>query len=371
MVNRTLFVAVLLVTPPAAAFGGLESFTRPTLDGGSDRAYFTGSPRFKRYHCGACHVEAPERARAVLSSDPSSLVDWGVYVPGATYKLRIDVEGAPPEPLVEAQNGVLLEMLDDLNQPTGAFSGYELQHTRGPHGPEVDGVVAGRPFQQSWTFEYTAPTEGTGRITLYLSGVVGAAGVVETTDGLTTNSGPYGDDVYVLAHRFCESGRACDVTAPEPTAEAESPAAHGCQASPTPSALPWLGLLLLVFLGSRRRLRWVSMVLALIVHTGCFEPRLPTECEDRVCGEVVESEGGMGMMGGMDMDGMSMSGHAPPRPEGYAPEPCDCSGCWSQAECEAGCPDVPADADRICFFETRDEFGCWFTSYDQCPHQPL
>ncbi|MBI2894305.1 MAG: hypothetical protein HYY06_12200 [Deltaproteobacteria bacterium] len=269
----------LLLDPSAWAFHPPARFDQPATEGGGAGNFFTGSPRFKRWDCSICHIEAEGRIAAVLGSEPGDLAQRGVFDPEQVYVLGVELYGEHRGLGSRANiNTFIANVEDDEGRPQGRFA----------FDPEVfvgffdRSLVAARGLEArtSWTLEWIAPPAGTGPVALHLAMLDGdGAG-----DAAAARTDAFGDDLTVAALRLCEAGMPCeDPLAPE---EPLSPAscrvaAAGRSGSPL-AVLPFcLGLALL----ARRRLRLAC--LALLVAAGsCNDPVVPAECPGRICGTI-------------------------------------------------------------------------------------
>ncbi len=269
-------LAVLVVAPvSAAAFHPALSFEKTANEGGGGGLSFTGSPRHKGYDCAICHVDPALRITAEVTSDPAGL-SAGSYTPGASYALVVRMVGEHRGFGTRAnQNGIVLEVTDDLGRSAGTFVGFDSDEMT----PIDDGrVLGGRAGPDTeWRFGWRAPIAGTGAVTLYL-GVVDGDGAGNAAEAQTD---PNGDDVAMVSLRACEGAAGC---ADRPRRAPDESIAAGCAAGGSGVGVPCVVLILCAVVTARRRRALMPPVLALAAASGCFDPTVPGECAGRVCG---------------------------------------------------------------------------------------
>jgi hypothetical protein len=257
-------VLVLLLPHAAAAWPTGGQFDGdPVSEGGGGGKAFTGSPRSSGHDCAVCHVAAPRRVRLAVDAEPVALFDRG-YEAGRQYRMRVRLVGEHAAldslsagdnclPLVNRRcddNGFALEIDDAAGVTRGKLTPAGPQGECGGAAPAVDAesqvLVAGDAVVHSgfhhgvdaWSFCWTAPTAGTGPLTVFVSAVDGNGG-----DG--TNDNPAdtaGDDVATGAVPLFERGGE-----PPPTQ------LGGCSAAGRrhPTAAQALLVVLLVFAARR------------------------------------------------------------------------------------------------------------------------
>lgn len=195
--------ALTALAPAALAFKAGRDFAKPASAGGGGDILFTGAPVYRRWNCTACHRDAPGKIRIHLASEPPSLVQSRRYVPGAAYKVTIDMLGEH-RGLGSAlnTNGMAMTAANDKDEAAGTISGYAADELRAGNN-EAEVVTEGLYEKRtSWSFTWTAPPAGAGPATFYIALVDG--------DGASTTkertSDPLHDDVAVGAIRFAPDG---------------------------------------------------------------------------------------------------------------------------------------------------------------------
>jgi hypothetical protein len=280
----------VLVSLMLAGFHTPASFDSNATDGGGNRMYFDGSPRHKGYDCTVCHTGAEHVITATLDGAPA-----GGYTPGQTYALTATLGG---EHLgggtANNQNGFVAEVVDDAGAIAGTFAQPNDAKTALVDDNHV--VTGEGEGVKSWTFAWTAPVAGTGALTLYLGMVDGnGAGIAGTP---TTDPG--GDDVATLRLRLCEGSSGC---ADRAVAAPVDSKAAGCSAAGG-GGFGTFGLVVLVVaamvarkgsraLRRRKVPKETPSPLLLMLLAGCFDPTLPGDCPDHVCGvDTTMTDGG-------------------------------------------------------------------------------
>lgn len=314
-----LLLSLVTVPESARAFHGATDYVDSAQSGGGAGMYFTGSRRWKGYDCTICHVDAPGEVALVLASDPPDLLA-GTYRPGVTYRISFSLAGEHLGGAALAnRNAFVAEMTDDAweDVPGWAAPGDDVEVLDG--GRVVAATVA--ESRAEWAMDFTAPAAGAGALTLHV-GAVDADGAGDT---LQRRTDPLGDDVVVAALRLCEAGTVC--TAPIRAAPPISPAA--CSAVPGPPsrtgeraaarAVAALALAFLVLALRARRRRVLALTALVVLAAGCFDPVVPAECPDRVCGQ----PSGPADPPGPDPD----AGVLPPGVDASVP-PSDCDEDW-------------------------------------------
>jgi hypothetical protein len=368
-------LALTTTSAVALAFSTLETFGARAIEGGGSGIYFTGSPRFRGYDCTLCHVGAPGLVEVALDSDPPELFVEQRYRPWQEYVLGVrlgEQRGGDGD-----HNTFVAEIVDDGAVPAGTWPQPDtLQVVAGAH--VVDGVVSGLDNLTAWTFRWTAPGPGSGRLTLHLGAVDGDGGLSQPEPRPPTD--PFGDDVQVVRMHLCELWQPCDLEFAEP-GDADSfasPAGYGCAVAPARGPVtPWLAAAAIGLARGRRR-RAALAALA-ILGAGCFDPVLPSECAFGVCAEPPAADTGSpaategaGAGGAADTGGMAGVGGSGGRGGtggiGGAggssssgptlPAPCACDGCMSNNECTLACDPPPGV--YACFYP--EEGGCWLVA---------
>lgn len=243
---RSLGVTALLlgVSNPAWAFHTVDTFSDQAAVGGGGGIYYTGSPRFRRWDCTACHIDAPKELLLNLSSEPPELLTQGVYVPGEVYTITLGFRNESRGLDSRANyNTFALEIIDGAVEPVGGFFNFDENLLRVT--PGGDAIIARGQKNidiNSWTFQWGAPEAGRGYVDLHVAAVDG--------DGAGSNTmeqgDPLNDDVVTGVLRLAEMGQ------PAPPLEAPTGVSAGCSSVPAQDVLLmlWLPALLM-----RRRRR--------------------------------------------------------------------------------------------------------------------
>lgn len=269
----TAVLAALALAPrPARAFHPPESFDASANTGGGGGLHFTGSPRGKGYDCTICHVDSDGAITAQVVWDPP--VD-GAYQPGTVYELEVSLVGEHAGfGAMTNPNSFVGEFVDDTAAPAGQVGNLGSKVVTIGDGS----VVGGEPIGgNTWTFGWQAPAAGTGAVTLHL-GMVDGDGAGNAT---TVETDPNHDDVAIVVQRLCEGQAGCG---DRPSRPADTSAAVGCSASGGGGAGTLVVVALALVLAVARRRRAVLVVGAALTMTACFDPSVPAECPDRVCG---------------------------------------------------------------------------------------
>lgn len=287
LVSTAMVLAFVRVPGAARAWHAADAYLESPNQGGGGAAFFVGSPRQKGYDCTLCHVDADGAISIHLSSDPADLA-VGRYLPGTRYRIDLRLIG-------EHRGGGSLSnpnafMAEIVTEDRLALGGYQAS-------PDVLRVIDGGRVigargvgdATAWSFEWTAPAEDDGPLTLHIGMVDGdGAG-----DPSASRTDPLGDDVALLALRLCGPELACG-----PEAVTDAPASGGCDAGggATGSGLVGLVIALSLVILRRRGANTAAITGALVGLTAwvaCFDPSTREECRDRVC-EGGSGEGGAG-----------------------------------------------------------------------------
>ncbi len=293
--GATMALAALLVVAAAgqaSAFHGGKQFDESANLGGGAGMYFTGAPRWRGWDCTICHVDAGGAIELDLASDPPELLAQGRYTPGATYRIDVRLAGEHLGGGALANRNTFV--LEIAGQDGTAYPGYS-QFDEAELAVHAGGTViaaAGLEGREAWTFHWTAPAAGAGRLAIY-AGAVDADGA---RDAVLPRTDPLGDDVAVIATLACEVGApACDLDLDDDGAwEADEHAAagardrsYGCAAAGSRGA-PLGGplVLLLALLFARRRTAGAAIALVALLAAACEHTRtVPVECRERICGD--------------------------------------------------------------------------------------
>jgi hypothetical protein len=268
--------AVLCLAPLCAAFSSSAAFEMSSSVGGGDGVPYTGSSTGHGMDCMSCHQGTQRQAGIELTSVPAGLFEQG-FVPGMMYAVTVRIAQetrglARNGGCAEGQggcnrNGFVAEWLGAGGSAAGtlcvdgaaitagvcdstsgaettlfaagaAVSGLSLQqpqmcdsgHTqdcidvpamRAAGQSEADITKAVRAALQgrtNWTFQWLAPAQPDGPVSLYLGVVDGDGG----TRVDPSHNDYYGDEVYMLQRTVYAEGQAPPLPPP------------GCSASPAP-----------------------------------------------------------------------------------------------------------------------------------------
>lgn len=262
--------ALALASRPARAFHPPESFDASANTGGGGGMHFTGSPRGRGYDCSICHVDSDAAITARVTWSPP--VD-GAYQPGTIYQLEVSLVGEHAGfGSMTNPNSFVAEFVDDAAAPAGQVGNLGTKVVTIGDGT----VVGGEPIGgNTWTFGWQAPAAGAGAVTLHL-GMVDGDGAGTAT---TVETDPNRDDVAMVAQRLCEGSAGC---ADRPARPADTSAAVGCAA--TGGAGSGAIVLVAIALVVARRRKTALLGFLALTTTACFDPTVPAECVDRVCG---------------------------------------------------------------------------------------
>lgn len=231
------------LSSPAQAFHTVDTFSEQASVGGGGGIYYTGSPRFRRWDCSACHINAPGELLLNLSSEPPELLTQGTYVPETVYTITVGFRNESRGLESRANyNSFALEILDGQVEPVGGFFNYDENLLRVT--PSGDTIIARGQKNldiNSWTFQWGAPAAGRGYVDLHVAAVDGdGAGSATMEQG-----DPLNDDVVTGVLRLAEMGQ------PAPPLREPTGVSSGCAAVPMQDGL--LMLLLPACLILRRR----------------------------------------------------------------------------------------------------------------------
>lgn len=241
------FSAALLLPSAARAFHAADTFSVPAPQGGGGFIYYTGSPRFRRWDCSACHIDAPGQMYFTIVSEPAALLTEQTYDPEQIYDITVSMVGETKGLDSNANyNTFALEIIDQQLEPVRGFFGFDENLMRtSPAGDIIFARGQKNIEVTSWTFRWSAPAAGLGYVDMHLAGVDGNG-----ADSVQLEQGdPLGDDVFVGALRFAERG------SPAPPIEVPTPTAAGCRDLPVQDGLLVLLLPAFVIAGLRRRSR--------------------------------------------------------------------------------------------------------------------
>ena len=123
------------------------------IPGGSPGGY-SGSPLDGK-NCTWCHGGTATTQAGIITSN----VDSTGYVPGSNYTITVSVPGT-------GLKGFEVSPLNSSNQKTGTLTaGFENRVTNS--GKSVTQSITSGSDPAVWTFQWTAPASGTGKVTFY------------------------------------------------------------------------------------------------------------------------------------------------------------------------------------------------------------
>ncbi len=141
-----------------------------TFNAGGPPAGYTGSPGDNGRTCANCHSGGSFNASVSLSHNIPSTG----YVPGNTYELTLSVNSS------SNKHGFQMTCEDNSNQRQGSFASTDSNTQTLNNNQYIEHTSAGTS-QTSWTFDWTAPSQGTGAVTFYVA--VNATNANGTTSG--------------------------------------------------------------------------------------------------------------------------------------------------------------------------------------------
>lgn len=233
--SSTLLLCLCLAAP-ALAFHRSSSFGRPATVGGGAEVFFTGAARWKRYDCSICHTQGESTFSIGLSSDPAELIAKGVWQPGQSYQIQVEMQG---ETLGFQSSSNTNTFLAEIGNNEGYLvSEYEFDANSLAvwNEGQVIGAVD-NANQTLWSFRFTAPAAGTGALSLNLAMVDGNGANV-----MGAGVDAAGDATASAYLTWCESGVPCMRDEPAKT----TGAALGCSSTQGHTSL--IALVALLFL---------------------------------------------------------------------------------------------------------------------------
>lgn len=198
-----ILVATLmtLVCARAEAFHAGSMFNKAPGAGGGGGVFYAGAPKDHGWNCRACHNDAEGRIRVTLDS-PDLFASFQ-YAPGKTYSLTATMLGEWKGIGSQANfNGLTVQVVDASGAPVG-----QLQAPADDFYATGAATIASagqKTNQASWTFKWTAPPTGSGRIRIFVAAVDGN-GAGKSSGTLTD---PFGDDVFTGAIAVDEGAQA-------------------------------------------------------------------------------------------------------------------------------------------------------------------
>jgi hypothetical protein len=112
--------------------------------------------------CTQCHTGTPQNGASALQLDFGGAIS---YIPGNIYTVTLNLTDA------SAKNGFQLTVRDNLNTTAGvlvATDGVNTQKQSSASKEYITHKTAGSPLS-TWSFQWTAPTAGTGDVTFYIA----------------------------------------------------------------------------------------------------------------------------------------------------------------------------------------------------------
>jgi hypothetical protein len=217
----------------------------------AEGVYFTGAPRFAGQTCVNCHIGGPQLVGLKLGADATLLSDG--YQPGKTYELEVTLTNEhagtsfststctePPGPktsyaYVPCNNNSFALEVDSGGAPLASASQFCPTQPSGagcakanpatdevavsPDGDAVFGnrqhdpqkpYLVSRNDPTSWHLWWTAPSAGTGPVTLYVAAVDGNGG---GSGDAANDQDPFGDDTVAASFFIAEAGMPTDLGA--------------------------------------------------------------------------------------------------------------------------------------------------------------
>ncbi len=190
-----IIVGVVLIAGSVTAFPKMKwwhSASDTNSDAGAGGIYATGSTQDWGIKCSHCHIDSEGLIDADFSYSPA-LMDIGgepAYVPGQRYTITIDMIGEHLGETDDNTNGVNVVIEDASGNTAGDYisdSGVDSMNCPTSAPDDKDGSVnttyvygdchgvifAGlRPLTR-WTFDWVAPSAGTGEVTVFYGMVDG------------------------------------------------------------------------------------------------------------------------------------------------------------------------------------------------------
>lgn len=190
--------ALLIAQPLARAFHTGQTFDDAPGAGGAGGLFYAGSPRERGWTCQACHTDAPGKIQVDIASTPTDLFSTQQYTPDTAYDFTVTLhERLGLTAGISNHNGLVVVALGDTPGEDGRLGGFAPNtfHVRG------DNIIATAGLEEgitTWTFSWTAPSAGSGPVTLYFGVVDGNGAETGPTENLTD---PIGDDVFMTSIR--------------------------------------------------------------------------------------------------------------------------------------------------------------------------
>jgi hypothetical protein len=239
-----MFALVALAPARAWAFHVGSTFAAAPGAGGAGRIYYLGTALERGWDCTMCHSDAPGLIEAHLDVDPPELFASFQYTPERRYRFAVRLVGEHRGLNAGRSNlnGLALAFVDDAGIYQGELGGFDATEFFDGSGVLVSAGT--RIAAADWTFEWTAPASGIGRVTLHL-GLVDGNGAGSTGD--LTRTDPFGDDVFMVAVRFDEGANGASAARTEglapfltvPSAIVPPLPSMGCKE--VWMRMPWLG----------------------------------------------------------------------------------------------------------------------------------
>ena len=203
LASASAFASLFLATDPAAAFHSGSLFDKAPGAGGGGGIFYAGAPLDRRWDCSTCHVDAPRLVKVRLRVEPRDLFEGFRYTPERPYTFTATLEGEPRgrgSPRANS-NGLTIQVTGIDGLPAGALSARPDDFYAG--GPSLLTSAGQKVGVTTWTFDWTAPPKGGGRVLFHVAGVDGNGAGAGPSSTLTD---PYGDDVFVARVTLDEAG---------------------------------------------------------------------------------------------------------------------------------------------------------------------
>jgi len=205
--KRSLSLGVLvfsLASPGAAAAYHVGStFDKAPGAGGGGGIFYAGAKLERGWDCAMCHIEPEGKIKVRLNVDPPALFDGFQYTPGETYTFTATLEGehlGKASPLSN-YNGLVVELVDGRGFQAGSLGGFAAEDFYSGF-PATIASAGTKPNVTQWTFAWTAPAVGTGKVSMHVAAVDGNG--ADSGPGATLTD-PFHDDVFVATIEVSES----------------------------------------------------------------------------------------------------------------------------------------------------------------------
>ena len=198
------FLATLTAASVAHAWDGPTLWYDPAdgMPPGGGGIFGTGAARDHGITCQDCHVDPPDgdvELRFRFSPSLASMNGLDAYQPGQTYDVTVELVGelltGPCAPDAKNNNGFAATFADATGQPAGMLasdsgqSGTDCPTAYPDPGTgttvlyrDCDVAMPEDYERTSWQFRWTAPSAGTGPVTLHFGGVDGNCDMMSMGD---------------------------------------------------------------------------------------------------------------------------------------------------------------------------------------------